>query len=73
MPQASFTSYCHNYNTTRLQNPVVNECTVRLFRVNSGNDSDVLVPSVPCCGSQPADSPLSLMDRLGTKTQMFPI
>ena len=33
----------------------------------SGNDSDVVIPSLPCSDSQPADSPYFLMAGLGTK------
>ena len=30
----------------------------------SGNDSDIVIPSLPCSDSQPADSPCFLMDGL---------
>ena len=33
----------------------------------SGNDSDVMISSLPCSGSKPADSPRLLMAGLGTK------
>ena len=33
----------------------------------SGNDSDIVIPSLPCSDSQPADSPRFLMAGLGTK------
>ena len=33
----------------------------------SGNDNDIVIPSLPCSDSQPADSPRFLMDGLGTK------
>ena len=35
----------------------------------SGNDSDIVIPSLPCSDSQPADSPRFLMDGLGTNTE----
>ena len=37
----------------------------------SGNDSDTVIPSLPCCDSQPADSPRFLMDGLGTKHRVL--
>ena len=33
----------------------------------SGNDSDIVIPSLPCSDSQPVDSPCFLMAGLGTK------
>ena len=36
-----------------------------------GNDSDIVIPSLPCCDSQPADSPRFLMDGLGTKHRVW--
>ena len=33
----------------------------------SGNDRDVVIPSLPSSGRQPTDSPRFLMDGLGTK------
>ena len=37
----------------------------------SGNDSDIVIPSLPCSDSQPADSPRFLMDGLGTKHRVW--
>ena len=37
----------------------------------SGNDSDVVVPSLPCSDSQPADSPRFLMAGHGTKYRVW--
>ena len=37
----------------------------------SGNDSHVVVPSLPCSDSQPADSPRFLMAGLGTKYRVW--
>ena len=39
----------------------------------SGNDSDIVIPSLPCSDSQPADSPRFLMDGLGTKHRVWGI
>ena len=35
------------------------------------NDSDVVIPSLPSSGSQPTDSPLFLMEGLGTKHRVW--
>ena len=37
----------------------------------SGNDSDIVIPSLPCSDSQPADSPHFLMGGLGTKHRVW--
>ena len=37
----------------------------------SGSDSDVMIPFLPCSGSQPVDSNCLLMDRLGTKHRVW--
>ena len=37
----------------------------------SGNDSDVVIPSLPCSDRQPADSPHFLMAGLGTKHRVW--
>ena len=37
----------------------------------SGNDSDIVIPSLPCSDSQPADLPCFLMDGLGTKHRVW--
>ena len=37
----------------------------------SGNDSDIVIPPLPCSDSQPADSPRFLMDGLGTKHRVW--
>ena len=37
----------------------------------SGNDSDIVIPSLPCSDSQPEDSPCFLMDGLGTKHRVW--
>ena len=37
----------------------------------SGNDSDVVIPSMPSSGSQPTDSPHFLKDGFGTKHRVW--
>ena len=37
----------------------------------SGNDSDIVIPSLPCSDRKPADSPSFSMDGLGTKHRVW--
>ena len=37
----------------------------------SGNDSDIVIPSLPCSDSQPADLLRFLMDGLGTEHRVW--
>ena len=44
-----------------------NENFLHVNSCYSSNDSDVVIPSLPCSGSQPVNSRRFLMDGLGTK------